>query len=433
MENRGAAVPWYLAGGILPASVNVAYLPQGAANLAASYINLANPGTHDAVPGVAPTLDARGWVFNGITQYLRTGSVITHTAIIFYDYLGGNGAYIVLGGFAGTEGMYIWPNSSNRLELRNKNVVVDLSPAETKEVDAIAGAKGFRNGYPSATLADNANTTQEIYIGAMNNGGSPVYNANAAVRAVALYNTVLTDAQVLAVCRAIPGSPVVAPVNFGLGGSSTNYADLGNVLDYEYTQAWSCGVTFRRNFVASKYADILFTNVTANAPYPGYEFFILGNVLCVRIINSTSAPHYIEVVGSTNVLDGQIHRAWATYDGSGTAAGVKIYLDGALETLVVNVNNLAGNSIVAAGQSWRIINQQAADWYLNGRIKDLVLDSVVRNATYVGLNSNPSVAPNPDAGNRQLLLLFNERTGTVAADTSGNGYNATLSSASMWL
>jgi hypothetical protein len=60
---------WYAVAGLL-ANCILALQPRGAASLANSYINLANPGTYDAAPGVAPTLDATGWTFNGTTQYL---------------------------------------------------------------------------------------------------------------------------------------------------------------------------------------------------------------------------------------------------------------------------------------------------------------------------------------------------------------------------
>ena len=74
-----AAVPWYLAGGA-PAPI-AAYQPKGAASLAASYVNLANPGTYDAAPGVAPThASATGWTFNGNTQYLTTNVATSGSA-----------------------------------------------------------------------------------------------------------------------------------------------------------------------------------------------------------------------------------------------------------------------------------------------------------------------------------------------------------------
>lgn len=51
-----------------------AYQPVGAASLAASYVNKANPGTNDLTVGSAVGLDATyGWTFDGTLRYLRTG------------------------------------------------------------------------------------------------------------------------------------------------------------------------------------------------------------------------------------------------------------------------------------------------------------------------------------------------------------------------
>ena len=61
-----------------------------------------------------------------------------------------------------------------------------------------------------------------------------------------------------------------------------------------------------------------------------------------------------------------------------------------------------------------------------------MLDNVVRDAVYVSANSDPYTVPLPDPGTRQLLLRFNEGTGTTASDTSGNGYNATLTNSATW-
>lgn len=70
----GASGPWWLAGGIDPANVAAVWQPKGAASLAASYVNLANPGTFDLTVGKAPSFDPSvGWTFNGTDQYLKTG------------------------------------------------------------------------------------------------------------------------------------------------------------------------------------------------------------------------------------------------------------------------------------------------------------------------------------------------------------------------
>ena len=75
MAPQAAAVDWWLSGGISAANAILAYQAKGAASYAASLVNLANPGTYDAYAGSAPTWAAgTGWVFNGSTQYLYAHS-----------------------------------------------------------------------------------------------------------------------------------------------------------------------------------------------------------------------------------------------------------------------------------------------------------------------------------------------------------------------
>ena len=77
LAGGGAPTPWYLAGGA-PTPIAV-YQPKAAASLAASYVNLANPGTHDlTVLRTAPTFNASlGWsmFYTSATDYsvLDTG------------------------------------------------------------------------------------------------------------------------------------------------------------------------------------------------------------------------------------------------------------------------------------------------------------------------------------------------------------------------
>lgn len=69
--------PWWLAGGIPASACVAAYQAVGASDYVASKVNLANPGTYNAVDGAAyPTWDAvNGWKFDGTTHYLDTGIV----------------------------------------------------------------------------------------------------------------------------------------------------------------------------------------------------------------------------------------------------------------------------------------------------------------------------------------------------------------------
>ena len=58
--------------------------------------------------------------------------------------------------------------------------------------------------------------------------------------------------------------------------------------------------------------------------------------------------HAIIVYGTTSVNDGLWHHVAATYDGSSTAAGVALYVDGTVQTNLVIADNLGTNSIATS-------------------------------------------------------------------------------------
>ena len=60
-----------------------AYQAKGAASLAASYVNLANPGTYDVSVISAPSFNtATGWTFNGSSHRLHTGIALSATTTV---------------------------------------------------------------------------------------------------------------------------------------------------------------------------------------------------------------------------------------------------------------------------------------------------------------------------------------------------------------
>ena len=66
---------WWLSGGISAGDCVAAYQAIGAANIAASKVNLNDPGTNDIDVGTDPAFDAAtGWSFNGSTHYLGLSS-----------------------------------------------------------------------------------------------------------------------------------------------------------------------------------------------------------------------------------------------------------------------------------------------------------------------------------------------------------------------
>ena len=204
-----AAASWWLSGGISPANCVAAYQPKGAADLAASYANLAVGGAaYDLTLGVAPTWDAvNGWIFDGTTQYLKTGitpsdgwsALIRYNTLTYKNYATLFGGKTNLGKFFGVtlqlaaNKYYLYLNNYYKL-------IYAVMP--TSGVIGIAGQQGYLNGLADGTtITTTTGTYAEVYIGV--NNDPTKYYAQVHVQAFVIWNTIITAAQVLAVTNAM--------------------------------------------------------------------------------------------------------------------------------------------------------------------------------------------------------------------------------------
>jgi hypothetical protein len=187
------ADPWWLSGGIPAANCIAAYQPKGAASLAASYVNLANPGTYNAAPGVAPTWDAvNGWTFASASlQYLKTGIVNGSgwSMIVKFSGAASVTGQRMIGTTAGASAnFYIAPFYINQVLYGAGGVVVS-TPNVTSGILAVSGTACYRNGVADGTASAWSGTnTYEIYIGCLNSGAAGNYFSGN-IQAVAIYNT----------------------------------------------------------------------------------------------------------------------------------------------------------------------------------------------------------------------------------------------------
>ena len=195
----GAAGNWWEAGGA--SGVVAAYTAKGAASLAASYVNVANPGTFDAAPGVAPTWNvATGWTFDGASRYLTTGITVTQAYTLAVAFTGAPSAVQVILGHFGALYNRLLPNRLSQGVGYGQTYVL---PGLTSGVLVLAGANGYRNGVSETGAADIGSGTNSPYIGAQNSAGSPGAYYGGSVQAVAIYNNVLTAPQVAALSTAM--------------------------------------------------------------------------------------------------------------------------------------------------------------------------------------------------------------------------------------
>jgi hypothetical protein len=191
----GGAALWYRAGGApLPVA---AYQPIGAASLAASYVNLANPGTYDAAPGVAPTwASATGWGFNGFTQYLKSGVIPENNQtwamlVRIANGVSPSGIRVIAGSRGALPEYYfeVWHGDANVIYYGNGAEKAG-SASITSGVLGVAGTTGYKNGNVDCTAIGTQGTNAAaIYLGGFNQNGSTQYLFSGNILAVAIWNT----------------------------------------------------------------------------------------------------------------------------------------------------------------------------------------------------------------------------------------------------
>jgi alpha-L-fucosidase len=204
-------IPWYLSGGVSPASLVAVYQPMGDASLAASYVNKINPGVHDLVAGVAPTFNSiKGWTFNGITQYLISDLIAdaNTTVIISFCEATTPGAGVIrtlLGAYNGATAFSMQNVQSITGRKYDRGGFLSRSGYGYEGVRAIAGNKGYYYGVEeTAAISAGALPAVAFFIGAMSNSGAPIQFYNGTICAIAVYSSVLTAGQILSITQNIP-------------------------------------------------------------------------------------------------------------------------------------------------------------------------------------------------------------------------------------
>ncbi len=207
---QSAAADWWAVAG---KTCVAAYQPKSADDLAASYVNLANPGTYDAAPGTAPSFNAAtGWTFNGSTQYLTTG-VVTSTGwsalVCFSGWTTATDSYCFGAYDTGTVTLFaITPRDTASFAAwwngRYPGGNMNSSPSMISGVLAFAAGNVYRDGSPDATPLTNAYApTSALYLGALNASGSASNFGNGNIQALAIYSDTLTDGEIATVSAAM--------------------------------------------------------------------------------------------------------------------------------------------------------------------------------------------------------------------------------------
>jgi hypothetical protein len=139
----------------------------------------------------------------------------------------------------------------------------------------------------------------------------------------------------------------------GISGYATlDLAGEAHFHNWSHDQAWTVEAMVRpdlaRAGTAEEYA--IFSKMQSVSPFAGFEVQLLyqssvGKARVRVLLVNTLDEHRIDVVGSSDVTNGANHHIAVGYDGSGTAAGITIHVDGVLDEKIVRSDRLSIHSI----------------------------------------------------------------------------------------
>ena len=143
--------------------------------------------------------------------------------------------------------------------------------------------------------------------------------------------------------------------------------DLGDVGDFERTNAFSYGGWVRVSQASG--TSGVFARMDVGADYRGWDLMQDGKKFSVHIVNKWP-DNAIKVATKADVIKEKVFQhVFVTYDGSGKAKGVKIFIDG-VDTPLATDKDMLKDSI-RADTSFRIGQRSKGQEFERGRVQDV--------------------------------------------------------------
>ena len=163
---------------------------------------------------------------------------------------------------------------------------------------------------------------------------------------------------------------------------AVNYVDGGDIAAFEWDDQFSVECWFNH----TPGYDVSLAGNFSEVDGKGWQVFIQEDYL--RIDLNGGGGNYFQVYTTTTVTTNTWQHLVITYDGSGLAAGVKIYLDGTLLTNSVYYDGLVETSIVPATNDFRVMANSRTGWGWIGQIDEFTLYTVVLSQANVDFRYN---------------------------------------------
>lgn len=167
------------------------------------------------------------------------------------------------------------------------------------------------------------------------------------------------------------GATTIADGKLNRGGDFdgvNDQVDFGDILGFERTDPFSLEVWLK---TTSTDAGSIMTKIGSLNDDRGYKFFLRTSGK-VQVILQSGAGNLAKIKTTTKeVNDGAWHHVVFTYDGSSTTAGMKIYVDGVSEVLIIDSDTLTATILNSRVFKIGVLGTSSIDF--DGQIDEAVV------------------------------------------------------------
>lgn len=144
--------------------------------------------------------------------------------------------------------------------------------------------------------------------------------------------------------------------------------DVGDLANFEKDQKFSYGAWIKagRNGV---FGGII-ARMDEKGDYRGWDLFQSDRALAVHLVSNWPEDALKVTTRNAVLRPGKWQHVFVTYNGSGKAAGIKLYVDGVEEKVIVNANTLKPKSSIRAATHLRVGQRSHTQVFESGSIQD---------------------------------------------------------------
>ena len=158
------------------------------------------------------------------------------------------------------------------------------------------------------------------------------------------------------------------------------------------------------------------SNADMSSPYIGIEFLVTSTGVLRFDLSDTASTLFRVSAPAATITAGSWQHVMVTYDGSGSAAGIKLYKNGKLLSSTIEYNTANTNAVSTT--DFQIGSRDGANQLFSGEIDEVKIYNYQRAASQVAYDFN--------RGGPILHWKMDECQDTTLNDSSGNGNNGTV-------